>query len=449
MHSAKIANVIIFTPRKDLAKLATDHLKMKGVSNIAEHSTATETIDSLTRFPKGLLIIDWQAGEMEVAKVLSFNRKRHPDELRPMLLVADKISDQIVATAAEYSVSQIYTEGLNLKALGARLTSLIMVETAPNDVKRVLNDVAEARKVEDWKKSLALLQKALTKHPNNLRLKCEVAESLMYMDQLENALKVLEGMSKTRPPYLRGHHMLARCLLKLGRPEEAHDILQSTMLLNPFDSDRLVDFGRVLFQMERFQEANAQFEAALRIDEKNRDALLGKSQCSLMDGDVNDALAIIQEVSTPLEMASIFNTCAVMTIRKGKHEAGMGLYRTAMKAIGTNQKLQARLFFNMGIGYRRSGQKEKAKACYENAVKLDPKFTKAQEHIEHMNAPQAAPAPTAKSGDIAEPGIQPSLMPAKAPETAPPQNPGLPDFMADLESLLEDDLEESIYNAVS
>lgn len=438
MNSAKIANVIIFTPRKDLSRIAIDHLKMKGVSSITEHDASDEAIDSLARLPNALLIIDWQAGEKEVARVLSFNRKRHPDRLRPILLIAEKVSDQIVATAAEYSVTQIFTEELNMKTLGARLTSMIMVEAAPNDVKRVLNEVAEARKVEDWKLSLTILQKALAKHPNNQRLKCEIAETLMYMGEYENAYKILEGINKTKPPYLRGQHMLSRCLLKLGRPEEAHDILQSTMLLNPFDTERLVDLGRALFQLERFQEANTHFERALDIDGKNRDALLGKSECTLMDGDVNDALSILREVSTPVEMASIFNTCAVMTIRKGKHEAGMGLYQTAMKAIGGNQKLQARLFFNMGIGYRRIGQKDKAIACYENSIKLDPKFEKAQEHIVQM---QNAPAPHPKQTEA-------SLTPSgKRPEQDSPAT--IPDFTADLKSLLDEDLEESIFHSTA
>jgi tetratricopeptide (TPR) repeat protein len=444
MRSAKIADVIIFTARKELAKMATDHLKMKGVSSLFDYETVDETKDALASYQKALLIIDWQIGDENVVKVLAYNRKRHPDQLRPILLISDEITDQIVVTAAEYSVTQIFAEELTPKKLGARLASLIMVDALPSDIKNVLNQVAEARKVEDWKKSLALLQKALAKNPTNQRLKCEAAESLLYMGDYDNALKILEPFRAGKPPYLRGQHMLSRCLLKLGKAEEAQKILSSTMLFNPFDTDRIVDLGRALFQLERFQEASAQFDAALKIDGKHQGALLGKSKCSLLDGDVNDALIILKEITSPVEMASVFNTCAVITMRKGKHEAGMDLYRTALKAIGSNSELQARLFFNMGIGYHRQNQKEKAKACYDNAIKLDPKFAKAKEHIEQM----AAPAATAQK----TPGLDiHARLDVPEKNKTDMQNPAaMPDFTADLQSLLGSDLEEeSIFDSVS
>jgi tetratricopeptide (TPR) repeat protein len=443
MQSSKIADVIIFTARTELAMMSSDHLKMKGISSISVYKKVDETIEALANYQKALLIVDWQMEAENVVKVLSFNRKRHPDQLRPILLISDQISDQIVIIAAEYSVTQIFAEELTFKNLGARLTSLIMVDGLPSDIKKVLNQVADARKVEDWKLSLALLQKCLAKNPTNQRLKCEAAESLIYMGDYENALKILEPFRAGKPPYLRGQHMLSRCLLKLGKAEEAQQILTSTMLFNPYDTDRIVDLGRALFQLERFQEASVHFDAALKIDDKHQGALLGKSKCSLLEGDVNDALVILKEISSPVEMASVFNTCAVIIMRKGKHEAGMDLYRTALKAIGSNSVLQARLFFNMGIGYRRQNQRDKAKACYDNAIKLDPKFNKAKEHIEQM----AAPALQTSGTDI-----QPRLdAKDKNKNKLDVQNPAtVPDFAADLQSLLNNDLEEeSIFNSVS
>ena len=89
MQSAKIADVIIFTARKELAKMATDHLKIKGVSSIFVYENVSDTTDALVSRQKALLIIDWQMTPEKVVKVLSFNRKRHPEQLRPILLISD------------------------------------------------------------------------------------------------------------------------------------------------------------------------------------------------------------------------------------------------------------------------------------------------------------------------------------------------------------------------
>ena len=110
MQSSKIADVIIFTARKDLATMATDHLKMKGVSSIFVYDKVDDTTDALANYQKALLIVDWQNDPTKVVKVLAFNRKRHPDQLRPILLISDQINDQLIVTAAEYSVTQIFAE---------------------------------------------------------------------------------------------------------------------------------------------------------------------------------------------------------------------------------------------------------------------------------------------------------------------------------------------------
>lgn len=432
MRSSVVADVIIFSTREDLTKLASDHLKIKGVSNIIQPKDAADCIEALNRFPKGLLILDWQIGAEDVVKILAHNRRRFNGIIRPIMLIANKVSDQLIATSGEYSVSQIFTEQLTLKNLGARLANLIIGETMPTEIKKVLQEVHEAREGGDLKTVLQTLQKTLNKHPNNLRIKCELAESLIKMNQWDNAFKILDGIALAKPPYLRGIHLLGRCYLKRGQYKEALQTFEQASLFNPHDVDRLCDIGTALLNMDRIKDASEHFDRALEIDPEMREAKLGKGQVELMDGHVNEALAIMKEISGDLEMASIFNTCAVLNMRQSRHQAGMNLYQSALKALGKDSRLQSRLYFNMGIGYRRWGKKDKALSCFTEAGKLDPKFAKIQEQVNAMNAHTAASAPSLKK-DEAKELVDKTL------------DSGLVDFNTDLASLLDEDLEESLF----
>lgn len=434
MRSSIVADVVIFTKRAELTKLATEHCKLKGVSNVLTPPDADEVIDALNRFPKALLLIDWELGAEHVVKVLSYNRRRF-HALRPVLLVAPKVSEQVVATAAEYGVSQIFAEALTLKNLGARLANLIIAESMPDEIKRTLVEVADKRVGGDLKGAYASLSRLLLKHPTNLRLRCETAEALMALGEPEKAMKLVEGMDKTKPPYLRGIHLQGRCLMKLGRFAEALAALEQANLFNPHEVERLVDLGQALLNMDRIKDANASFEKALALDPDMRTARLGTGECKLMEGNVNQALEILREVSGDLEMASIFNTCAVLNMRKGRHEAGMHLYTSALGALGKDERLQARLYFNMGIGYRRWGKKDKAQTCFESAQKLDPGFAKVKEQIEALKQ---------KTVD------KPQAFPGKTPEERAQAAFGLAestgiDLTTDLTSLLDEDLEESLW----
>lgn len=432
MRSSVVADVIIFSARADLTKMASDHLKIKGVSNVMTPKDADECQDAVKRFPRALLIIDWQLGAEVVAKVLAFSRKKSHGPVRPIMLVAPEVSEQIIATAAEYGVSQIFTEMLTLKNLGARLANLIIGESMPTEVKKALQEVHEAREGGDQKTVLQTLQKTLAKHPANLRLKCELAETLIQMNQWDSAFRTLDGIQNSKPPYLRGIHLLGRCMLKRGQFQEALQLFEQASLFNPHDVERLCDIGQALLNMDRIKDASEKFDRALTLDPDAREAKIGKAEVALMDNHVNDALEIMKEISGDLEMASIFNTCAVLNMRQGRHKAGMSLYDSALKALPKEQRLQARLYFNMGIGYRRWKKKDKALECFLEAGRLDPRFAKVQEQIEAVKA-QGAAAQVSLKKDEAKDLVDKTL------------DAGLVDFNTDLQSLLDEDLEESLF----
>lgn len=432
MHSSIVTDVIIFSARDDVSKLASDHLKIKGVSNLVAPKSPDECIEALRRFQKALLIIDWELGAAAVVKVLAVNRKKFAITGRPILLIAPSVSENLVATAAEYAVSQIFTETLTAKNLGARLANMILAEGLTDDVRKTLTDVGDLRAGGDHKSALQQLQKALAKHPTNLRLKSEAGETLMAMGETEKALQVLEGMDKTKPPYLRGMHLYGRACMKLGRFPEALKVMEQANLFNPHDSERLVDIGQALLNIDRIGDADGKFDEALRIDPDLHTAHVGKGQVKLMEGKVNEALAVLKEVAGDLEMASVFNTCAVLNMRHGRHEGGMSLYQAALRSLGKDARLQARLYFNMGIGYRRWNKKDKAVQCIEMAIKLDPAFKKAQAQLTSLNEPKT---PKTRAKDE----------PAQIPLGDGMPGAGLVDLGADLASFLDDDLEENLF----
>jgi tetratricopeptide (TPR) repeat protein len=295
------------------------------------------------------------------------------------MLVASAVEDKVIATAAEYQVTQIFTEAITLKNLGGRLTSMLIADSTPNDIKKALQAVVEARADGKHKEALNILQKTLKNHPTHLRLKCEAAETLMALGEWDKAYTLVSGLEKAQPPYLRAIHLLGRCLMKQGKMTEAVRTMESANLFNPKDSDRLIDIGNAFLQLDRIKEAEAQFDAALAVDPDLKPAKVGKGSAKLLDGKVNEALGILREVAGDLELASLFNTTAILNARRGRHEAGQSLYLAGLKALGKDERLQARLHFNMGIGYKRWGKPEKALPCFETAVRLDPAFARARE----------------------------------------------------------------------
>jgi tetratricopeptide (TPR) repeat protein len=407
---SSIPDAVVFTKRPDVSRMVTDVLRKKGVANVVVATSREECVDGLNRFARALLVLDWKTGDQNIVSVLSFNAKNPHGRQRPMMLLAEEVTAQLVSVCADYGVTQVYTEGLTPRNLGVRLTALLVGETSPDEVKRILHEASELKSGGAYNDAAVMLRFNLKKYPTNLKIKCELAETLLVLEENEEALLVLQGIDQTKPPYLRGIHLLGRTLLKLGNYEEALKAMEKSQLVNGLDADRLVDVGQVLLNMDRFKDARESFDKALQLEPGHRGATVGKGQAYLMDGAVNEALGILTGSTTDLELASIFNTCAVMSMRKGRHQFGIDLYHSALGAVSRNSKVKSRLFFNMGLGYRRWGKKEKALESLEKARSLDPTFKRVDAQIQKIGQQPAAP-------------IVPTNSPSPEPFEAPMEDP--------------------------
>ena len=383
---AGISETVLWSERSELVRIATEVLRKKGVSNVIVAPDQEECVGSLRQFTKAVLILDWLMGEAHAVSILSANAKLPAGRLRPMMLVADQVTTQLVAICADYGVTQIYTEALTTRNLDVRLTALLAGESAPDELRQILGEVHELRSGGALSDAAIMLRMQLKKHPSHLKIKCELADTLLAMGHHDEALILLKGMEGSNPPYVRGIHLLGRALLKKGKFEEAVRVMAKSQLIHSYDADRHVDLGKALLNLERFKDARQSFDNALLLNPKNKEAKVGKGQSLIMDGAVNEALNLLKESASDTELASIFNSCAVMNMRKGRHQMGMDLYTSALAAVGNDLKLQSRLYFNMGLGYRRWGKKEKALEILERAKTLDPSFRKIDQQykeIEH------------------------------------------------------------------
>ena len=444
MQSAHLSDVIILSSSAELIKGTSDHLKSKGATNITVHTRLDEAKEALTRFPRALLIADWDLGPEIVVPLLATNYGSKTGPLRSVLLAATQVSEALVAAAAEYSVSQIYADERTLKNLGPRLTALIMVEALSDDVKDGLAQAKEWSVNGDAKRGLPLLQDLLKKHPQNLRLKAETADLLIQLGRPEEGLKLLTGMDRTKPPYPRGVHLMGRALMRLGKFEEALQALEKASLFNPHDTSRLVEIGLAYLQVDEPQQAEARFDAALSLDPEVRDAKLGKSQCRIMEGDINEALEILREISGDVEKASLFNTCAVINIRQGRVQDALKLYAAALKAISNAPTVQARICFNIGLAYRRSGDKTHAKQAFEKSLALDPSFSKPKAQLAALSPDLRAVKSAVPPAQTAHPLTQKPFAPKSMDSLFAPISA---DSSVEIDAMLEEDLEKSPFVA--
>lgn len=372
-----------------------------GAGDVLVPKSKEECVERLIKHPDAILVLDWELGSEEVNLVLGAIRTHFRVETRPILLVIPEIEANVIATATEYGVLQVHAGEVSVASIKDCLQALLHDEEATRAIRDVLLKVATARSKDDWTVVTPLLLELYESNKENDRVAVELAENLIYEESWDHAIQVLEPLAATEPPHVRALHLLGRCHLRKGDAPKAIALLERAKLINPHNVDRLIDLGDALLTDDQIEAAKANFSEALALDEGNKDATVGTGKCLLMNGEVNEALTLLKDVSGPRELASIFNTAAVLSMHQGRFEKGMHLYKSAMAALGRNDKLASRLMFNMGLGYKRWHKPEKAIACFEKSLALDPTYVKALKHKEQVLKQAGGSHPPASAGSSA------------------------------------------------
>lgn len=379
MAASKLA-AILLTKRAELKDIVQTEMLALGRGTLSTPSAPDACIALLIEHPNVVLVLDWALGSEAVNLVLGAIRGHFHIETRPVLLVIPEVNENVIATATEYGVSQAHAGDVTNETIKACLDALLNEDVTTGEVRAGLIQVATAREKGDWTIATPILQELWAKHQGNDRVAVELAENLIYEERWDEAIVLLTPFTETEPPHIRALHLVGRCKMHQGDYDGAIKLLERAKIINPHNVERLIDLGHAFLQNDQVDKAMLHFNEALTLDEENKSATIGKGQCLLMAGEVNEALALLKAISGPRELASIFNTAAVLAMRQGRHDQGMQLYKSAVQAIGRNDKVAARLMFNMGIGYKRWQKPDKANACFQRAVELDPTFVKAINH---------------------------------------------------------------------
>jgi tetratricopeptide (TPR) repeat protein len=394
-----IKAAILFVARATLRPALRQELKAAGIGEVLAPETLEACVAGLVHHDRALLVVDWDHGLETVNLVLKAAQGAFNVDTRPIFLLAPATSAEVVATGAEYGVARLHTGEVTKSALSEHLQALLDEESDDTGLRHELTRIADARRRGDWLAAGTLLAALQARFPDHRRVNCELVENLIHEEKWEQAAAIVDALSVTDGNNLRVRHLKARCLMKQGRFDAAANLLQECQLVNPFHVERLIDLGNALLQAARYGEARQSFDEALRLEQKSAAARQGQLQCRLVQGDVNDALKLMRELSGPRELAAVFNNAAILAIRHGRFEQGQSLYHTAIGTLGERERLTARLIFNLGLAYHKQGKGEEALSSFERACRIDPTFAAARTNATAYQAklgkrPAGAGAPT-------------------------------------------------------
>lgn len=177
--------------------------------------------------------------------------------------------------------------------------------------------------------------------------------------------------------------------LEHGKPDSAAYALELALSLKTNHQQSLLHLGRAYLQMEELDKAGDVLTHAAGIDSNNSRVhhLLGRLRH--MDGNHEKAEHYFKRALEMEKNPYIRNNLAYTYILQEEYEKAIPLLERAAA-----QKDVVYFYNNLGVAYQHTGKTAKALKAYQQALNVDPEYTKARENLSLLKAQSGQPSDT-------------------------------------------------------
>jgi tetratricopeptide (TPR) repeat protein len=277
---------------------------------------------------------------------------------RAEIFYADSAYDQAIADLAQV----LKLDSVNLKA------------------HHLLADVY----LDHYQSALALqtLERAAALYPDSIHTKLKLTEFQLILKQYGEALKTLADIMKIHPGDPEALFMLGMVYRDQGKTEQAIGAFQSAVERNPDLVEAWVILGDL---MDRTHNPLAlqYFDNAIRVAPENVEAWHAKAYYLQNNNKIPEALEIYRHIHTMnSQYPEAYLNAAILLIYSDSLDAASKELNILEKIDPTN----AAAWFYKGKIHQLRGEKEQAKACFEQTLRLDDKYEQAMDALQELKS---------------------------------------------------------------
>jgi tetratricopeptide (TPR) repeat protein len=153
--------------------------------------------------------------------------------------------------------------------------------------------------LKDWAQAKPALEKAITLEPDLFKAYYKLAQVDEQLDDQQNALKHYSEAIEKGPRFLEAYSALGRLYADLGYLEQSAQVLNEALkvALKGTEEEAQVHhlLGTVLQQQKKYDQAIAEFKAALDVVPGMRDALFSLGWTYSLKGNKEEAKRFLQK----------------------------------------------------------------------------------------------------------------------------------------------------------
>ena len=278
--------------------------------------------------------------------------------------------------ADESNVQSFYNLGFTFKLMGKYDDALNcfnrVVEENPEDV-LAFNHIGSIYALKNQHKdAVSSYLRGLKIDPNHPILHLNLAKSYDVLGEFEKAQSEYEAALKTKPGWLEAIENYADLLLKKNKTRNAGELVRHALNLNPKDAAMHTKLGDVYTKQSDFDNAEVEYNEALKIRPEFPKALSGLASTYESTGRNEDALEIMDRMETaaPEDSSMLCQYAHILLSADRIEEAGKKIQCAYEKNPSDVHVLNL-----LGQYYICIGDERKASGCFKKIKALNPSYS--------------------------------------------------------------------------
>ena len=316
-------------------------------------------------------------GALFVKSKLDIAEKRYDDAIRELRSAIDQQPDW---AKAHFLLGSALALSGERTAARTELARALEIDGTMVDARRLLADVHAALGEHEY--AVEEGRRYLKERPDAINVRLRVAQSLMNLDRVDEALQEIELVDETKRN-AEVNYAIARIYMRKGRLDMARKYLEKSLTEQPRHPDILANLLTIDSSEGRTEESAKRIKAALAEEPNNANLQQLAGRLYVIENKNDEAEAAFKKaIELDPNLMTSYRLLAQFYARTGRTGETIGTYEKALQV----KEDQPQIHHFLGVLYEFGGERDRAVQHYEAAIRYEPNLGEAKNNLAYLFA---------------------------------------------------------------
>ena len=344
--------------------------------NISKAKTAAEAEEAIVVEGITFVISAWDITPVP-GSVFVQRLKRDSNKLHlPVVLYSKSMADEDLTLTKQMGLDKVLGMPFDRGSAVEMIEGMVQHEKELPESEQILRKIECQVLDGHYSEAIKDIGPPVLDHAEKSRAFAAIADAWLGVRNFGRSKVFLDRCLRADGEHAKALQILGRWHSLQGQHDEAIEVLTKARDLCPKNLTSLLALGRAQVAADRFEDAEASFNAVDELDGEFGDLKDERGIMAFLRNDMSLASKLLAETERATEIARLFNDFGIAKIGAQEFDASIELFTHAVKILGGKTKTHL-IQYNLALAWFKKGESEKAFEGFCESYVMEPSFERA------------------------------------------------------------------------